>query len=207
MGGRQGWLKLSIAALFPVLVLGSAGCTYLQMGVTYFRHRVEDAADIGDMGITYTEKPSVGLYWNSLDMFPVGYSNLDGWFFGWGGGQVGMTRHYNKCYGFGAAREVIGWGEFDPEDESTLNVRQAGIMGVLIPPHQTTPAYTPACVHFFPHIGYVGFVWNLRYTEIMDFMLGWVGLDIAGDDGYKVARWSFPRRFEPAEEEEEEEEW
>jgi hypothetical protein len=51
-------------------------------------------------------------------------------------------------------------------------------------------------VHFFPHIAYVGLVWNARYMEMVDFALGWAGLDIAGDDGYEVGQWSFPRRMD-----------
>jgi len=84
-----------------------------------------------DCGITKT--PQIGLYWNSLEIFPVGYSHVDGWF--------------------------VGWGEFDEEDEDTLDVRYAGILGMVLPPYKGQ-AYTPACVHFVPHLGYVGLVWN-----------------------------------------------
>ncbi len=58
----------------------------------------------------------------------------------------------------------------------------------------TNPQYTPACVHFIPHIGYLGLVWNARWFEIADFVVGWGGLDPSGDDGYAVGKWSFPRR-------------
>jgi len=166
----------------------------LCQGCTYLRHRVDDALEMADFGVTYSKKPYLGLYWNSLEVFPVGYSKVDGYFVGWGGGQLGVTRHYNECYGFGYARETTAWGDFDLNDPSTYDSRDAGVIGILAPPWRSGPAYTPGCVHFFPHLGYVGLVWNARYAEMADFVLGWVLLDVAGDDGYKIGRWSFPRR-------------
>jgi len=199
---RSVWSRLALLAAVSALALGSAGCTALGPVGTYFQHRAEDLGEVVEFGFTYTPEPSIGLYWNSLDIFPFGYSHLDGWFIGVGGGQIGVTRHYNHCSGFGRSREIIGWGEFDPEDESTLYVDDSGILGMVIKPREGGPAYTPACVHFFPHIGYVGFVWNVRWTEMMDSMLGWFFIDISGDDGYKFGTWSFPRRrAEPAESE------
>jgi len=32
------------------------------------------------------------------------------------------------------------------------------------------------------HVGYVGLMGNLHYFQILDFLLGWFGLDVAGDD-------------------------
>jgi len=188
-----------IVTLVALLALSFAanGCAVGQ----YLRYRAEDFAEVADLGFTVTSKPCIGLYWNSLDIFPFGYSKIDGWFVGWGGGRFGITRHYNRCAGFGRTREVIGWGEFDPEDESTMHVQYSGILGWILPPHGGGPAYTPACVHFFPHLGYVGLVWNVRWAELADFMLGWTTIDFAGDDGYERGKWSWPRRTEPTEEE------
>ncbi len=36
------------------------------------------------------------------------------------------------------------------------------------------------------HVGYVGLVGNARYGEMADFLLGFAGIDIAGDDGRKL---------------------
>ena len=182
---RMAW-RLALVLASCVALLSSVGCTYLQ-------HRGEDFLEMVDVGFTVSEKPGIGLYWNSLDIFPVGYSNVDGHFVGWGGGQIGVTRHYNKCWGLGYGYEEIGWGDLAIGDEETVDIRGAGILGILGPPY-SGPDYTPACVHFFPHLGYVGLVWNARYTEILDFVLGWTTIDIAGDDGYKIGRWAFPRR-------------
>ncbi|KPK57419.1 MAG: hypothetical protein AMK73_10175 [Planctomycetes bacterium SM23_32] len=179
---RKAWRTLAVAALAVVLSC-SVGCTYLV-------HRSEDALDIVDIGFTFTTKPMIGLYWNSLDIFPVGYSHIDGYFFGWGGGQLGFTRHYDKCYGFGYAYQEIAWGdEFDVDDPETININYAGILGYVLPPYKHDPAYSPACVHFFPHIGFVGLVWNARYMEMVDFVLSWTLFDLAGDDGVEVGHW------------------
>jgi len=35
----------------------------------------------------------------------------------------------------------------------------------------------------------VGLVFNIRFTEILDFILGWTTYDLCGDDGGKVSKW------------------
>ncbi len=57
-------------------------------------------------------------------------------------------------------------------------------------------------MHFIPHIGYVGLVWNARYLQMVDALLGIAMIDICGDDGYPVGEWSFPYRRGQAEPEE-----
>ena len=52
------------------------------------------------------------------------------------------------------------------------------------------PAYCPACTHYI-HLICVGFVGNLRYAEILDFVLGFTTMDIACDDGRAMGRWAF----------------
>ena len=89
---------------------------------------------------------------------------------------------------------IHGWGRFDKGDPSTLHTRMGGYIGTFMYPGKTTPSYTPACVHYFPHLGYVGFCWGLRWTELADFMLGWTTIDIAGDDGFDMPKWSWPKR-------------
>jgi hypothetical protein len=108
---------------------------------------------------------------------------------GWGGGQIGVTKHYNKCWGLGYGREEIGWGDFDKDRPETLYVDYSGVLGIVLPPYRNEPAYTPACVHFFPHLGFVGLVWNARWYEMADFAVGFTGLDLAGDDGVKIGHW------------------
>jgi hypothetical protein len=177
-----------------VLLLALVAAVSMSQGCRYAQHRLEDALEIVDIGLTFSDEPQVGLYWNSLDLLVFGYSNVDGYFAGWGGGQIGITRHYNNCYGLIVGHEEIGWGEFDKDDPETLYVRYSGLAGLPSMATGGSPNYTPACVHFFPHIGYVGLVWNARWMEMVDFVLGWTTIDISGDDGYKVGEWSFPWR-------------
>jgi len=40
----------------------------------------------------------------------------------------------------------------------------------------------------------VGFVGNLRYLEMLDLMLGFAAIDIAGDDGTEYGSWPWQRR-------------
>jgi hypothetical protein len=37
-------------------------------------------------------------------------------------------------------------------------------------------------MHVF-HVGYVGIMGNIHYNEILDALLGWIGVDMSKDDG------------------------
>ena len=191
MDAKRWFGRLGLVLALAVILSASQGCAVGQ----YFQHRGEDALEMVDVGLTITKKPCIGLYWNSLDLLVAGYSNIDGYFVGWGGGQMGVTRHYNKCYGLIVSHEEVGWGTFDKTDKSTLHVRNGGLLGLASLAGRSTPDYTPACVHFIPHIAYVGLVWNARWTEILDFALGWTTLDIGGDDGHRFGVWPGQRRW------------
>jgi len=180
MGLRRMALLLALAVTFAA----AQGCTYL-------KHRGEDFAEIADLGFTFTNTPQIGLYANGVSIVAGGYSKIDGWFAGWGGGKFGVQPHYNECWGVGlVGHETMGWGDFDKNDPSTMYQQYQGLFGALGMPQETNPSYVPACVHFFPHLGYAGLVWNLRYYEMIDFIVGWTTLDIAMDDGYRFGRWA-----------------
>jgi hypothetical protein len=186
------WLsKLAVVLMLGALSFASQGCAV----VKYFQYRGEDFLEMIDLGVSITPKPSIGLYWNSLDLLTAGYCNIDGYFLGWGGNQIGWTRLYAHCYGLVVSKETVGWGDFDKDDPDTLYVRYGGLLGLASLMGRSTPDYTPACVHFIPHILFVGIVWNARWTEIADFILGWTTLDLAGDDGYKFGKWPGTTRW------------
>lgn len=198
MSRVSGMRRIAVLTVLVAVFFASQGCSTMgtpgRTIATYFRHRGDDALEMIDLGFTITNTPQFGFYWNSLDALVFGASEIDGWFVGLGGNQIGVTRHYNKCSGAMVSQEIIGWGDdFDKDDPNTLYMRYGGLLGFASMGGRghwrSSPDYTPACVHFFPHIGYVGFVWNARWTQIVDFLLGWALIDIAGDDGYQFGKW------------------
>jgi len=186
--------RVAMVAAVAVVMFTSQGCAVAK----YFQYRGEDCLEMVDFGFTVTSKPCIGLYWNSLDLLVAGYSNVDGHFIGWGGGQIGVTRHYNHCYGLIVSHEEVGWGKFDKNDPNTLYERYGGLAGLAslmgTGYNRPSPDYTPACVHFIPHLGYVGIMWNARWTQILDFIVGFTTIDIAGDDGYRFGKWPLQQR-------------
>ncbi len=188
------------AAVLCGLLVGATGCSAVGSVGRYFQYRFEDLCEVADVGLTITTTPQWGFYWNSLEVLVAGYSDVDGYFLGFGGGGIGIRRHSNKCYGLFVGVEEVGWSSNlspDPIPEENIHKRMSGAFGILAGltgggEYGAGPNYTPACVHFFPHIGFVGLVGNLRYTEFIDFALGWFGLDISGDDGRQVGRWNIP---------------
>ncbi|MBI4881322.1 MAG: hypothetical protein HY812_16930 [Planctomycetes bacterium] len=134
--------------LFASLAFGATGCQTVQAVGNYFVYRYNDFGEMVDMGLTITTTPQIGLYWNSLEVLVAGYSNVDGYFVGLGGGQIGVTRHYNNCYGLGMSVEKVGWGSgLDSENrEDYISERKGGILGMLVDlavfPYEGAPDYT-----------------------------------------------------------------
>ena len=203
-------LRLLTLTATLALLFAATGCASVGH---YFEHRYRDFTRMIDLGITVSKKPQIGLYWNSLEIITAGYSNVDGYFIGWGGGQIGVTRMYNHCWALAYGEETIGWGPLLDTDrrEEAIVRRRSGVLGIAsnvvgVDPtgngYGNGPDYTPSCVHFFPHLGYIGIAWNARYAEIAQFAVGWFGLDITGHDGdrHPVGQWSFPWRKEDSSE-------
>ena len=190
-----------VAAALAVAALACAACGCAQLGA-YAKYRGEDALEMADIGVTVSKKPQFAAYANGVSVLTGGYAKLDGTFVGLGGGQFGATRHYTHDVGAVAwGYEEFGWGTFDAEVPGTLDRQHVGALGILTQPGNRRPSYAPACVHYL-HLGVVGFVGNLRYLEMLDFMLGFAAIDIAGDDGTKYSAWPWQRkrlltRFEP----------
>ena len=44
------------------------------------------------------------------------------------------------------------------------------------------------------HVGYVGFVGNLNYMQVLDFVVGFAGIDLGGDDGRLLGLWPWEPR-------------
>ena len=175
-------LRLPAALLSGLVLLGASGCSQM-----YLQHRAEDFLDMMDIGLTWSSKPGFAAYYDLTPFVPIGFSYVDGYFIGVGGGQVGHMRYYEKSFGvilYG--EEEVGFGPgFDKNEPETVNFQRVGAIGVgqgLAEGRLPGPDYFPTCLHYI-HLGYLGAVGNLRYLQILDFLLGWTTLDICFDDG------------------------
>jgi hypothetical protein len=162
---------------------------------TDWQRRGQDALNMVDVGITVSETPYLSLYACGGGLITVGAGHFDGYLMGIGGGQVGTIRHYEKTLGLLLwAYEELGWGDhFDVNKQETLYTQHVAILGWLTELPRRPP-YSPACVHCF-HFGYVGLILNVRYFEILDFMAGWFGADLAGDNENPYGKWPWQDDF------------
>jgi hypothetical protein len=193
-----------------ILAVGALqGCTYGKESMTdYLKGRYKDAAEILEVGITLSWKPGFALYADGVSVLPGGWGYVDGYFVGLGGGQIGITRFYQRSVGLLVwGQEKVGWGDFNVDDETTLNTQGVGVLGILVGPHGIPsqvgimgpapgPDYFPACVHYI-HLGFVGAVANLRYLQALDFLAGFFSIDMFDDNHHQLGRWPWQRRAEP----------
>jgi hypothetical protein len=175
--------RLCGALVLAVLALDATGCTYL-------KHRGEDLLETFDIGITLSRSPQLSLYANGASFICFGYSKFNGTLLGMGGGFFGIVHHENKCWGNGFyGEEKLVWGK-NRRPWKRYKQKQ-GLQGVLsCLPRLQPPAYFPACVHNF-HLGWIGIVGNIRYAEMLDFILGFTTFDLAHDDGREKGNWFF----------------
>lgn len=162
------------AALGMLLLAGASGCTYLN-------NRLSDARQMMDLGFTFSTKPQFGLYANCPMVTPVGYSKVDGYFVGVGGGKLGAGEHHqNNAGALLWGREENSWKGLDKDDKPTVESHKAGVLGIAESAKEGRRAYKPACVHYL-HLGFVGIMWNLNYHKMADFFCGWFGYIPFGD--------------------------
>jgi len=165
------------------------GCSYLQQ-------RADDAADMVDIGITWSNEPAFALYTNTPILVPIGWSRVDGYFAGLGGGQWGMTSLYESCSGILLwGTEQVAWHDYDVNKPETLNLQGVGPIAPMVGPFGSA-AYVPAWSNYI-HLGFGGLAFNARYMDMIDFILGWFGADIASDDGKTTAQWPWEDRPHP----------
>jgi hypothetical protein len=175
MAVRSGVLRLGGAVAAVVGLCAMQGCMYLQ-------NRGEDALEMVDLGVTVSKRAQFALYSDCVSLTPLGYGRVDSSFVGLGGGHVGLMDNREGCTGlllWGCER--LNWRESGSEEPSVKHAQGAGVLGVAMEPTGSA-AYKPSCIKHL-HLGWVGLMFNLRMAEIADFVLGWFGPDIAGDDG------------------------
>lgn len=163
-------------------------------GCAYFKHRGNDALDFLDIGVTVTDKlePDLDIYFDFFSFVPVGFSRVDGKFYGLSRRRFGQLAYTNHSWGVVVwGRETRGIGEFDPNDpydarpdQKDLTERPRFDIGLVgLPAGDERPPWR----HYFEcnrglHLGWVGVDLTCRISELFDFVLGWTTLDIMGDD-------------------------
>ena len=165
--------RMGRGVLIAVLLLVAASGT----GCRYAVYRAEDLVETFDIGLMFSKRPGLALYGCGVSVICLGVSKFDGVVVGMGGGQIGIIQHSNECWGMGVVgQERMNWGRGRRYEQPQ---GWAAIMGQKRLP---SLAYFPACNHYL-HLLHIGLVANARYGEMIDFILGFAGLDPAGDDG------------------------
>jgi len=172
------------------LLLGFAALLGIAPGCGYFTDRGNDAAEMFDIGLTFSATPQFAAYTNCPIIFPVGYGDVDGTFVGVGDGKAGVMKHKESSVGLLLwGREEVSWQRFNESGGAEALGNQAtGLLGLATSP-ENTQVKKPACKHYF-HLGWVGLVGNIRWLEIPDFFLGWFLLDPSHDD-HELGGWWF----------------
>jgi len=165
-----------------VLFSGIAALIGITPGCAYFKDRGNDAAEMFDIGLTFSSKPQFAAYTNCPIIFPVGYGEVDGTFVGVGDGRAGVMKHKESSVGLLLwGREEASWERFNEAGGAeALGTQSTGLLG-LATSAENKQVKKPACKHYL-HLGWVGLVGNIRWLEIPDFFLGWFLIDLSGDD-------------------------
>ena len=146
--------RVLIPGLVLAVVLAALpGCTRWEGGAPGFvKNRVRDALCIGDLGVTVTTTPQFCFYGAFFSAVAFGYGDVDGTFYGVGGGDIGAMRIWYNHYALGAwGREQVGWGDgllwnfggFDRNDPRTLDCQGVGVLGFITPPFDARPNGRP----------------------------------------------------------------
>jgi len=118
-------------------LLASGGCGAIRAVAVYVYDRVNDTADMVDIGISVSGKRCFSVYACGVGLFTAGAGYFDGYFVGLGGGSLGIRRHYHKAIGLVAySYEESAWGDFDLNNRDTINRRHVGLIGWLFFPNK-----------------------------------------------------------------------
>lgn len=167
-----------------------AGLLICTQGCAYLRDRGNDAKDMIDVGFTFSKEAHFALFYDFIPVIPIGYGDVEGNFFGLGGGEFSKwAPHYEQSYGailwgqekvnFGTSQEELD-AMSESERNEALNFQRSGLIGMVQGPFPG-PDYLISCPHYI-HLGWIGVVGSPRYLQMLDFVVGWTTLDICGDD-------------------------
>jgi len=172
--GTVRWKRKAACLLVIVAGLSATGCTYLQ-------NRGNDAADLINVGVTVSKKPQFAFYIGFLNVLSLGYSHVDGTFYGLAERHAGSSQMRHNAEGVLLwGREQLGYRDFDPADPNSPKPYKVGVIGLIQGPGPTD-GHVVNCPKLC-HLGWLGLTLNCKFGEGADFLLGWTTLDIMGDD-------------------------
>ncbi|MBI4882271.1 MAG: hypothetical protein HY812_21815 [Planctomycetes bacterium] len=122
---KVGWIRsASRATLLALLLVAPQGCAYLQ-------DRGDDAAEMIDIGVTWTKDPCFSFNLCLLGLASIGGGYMDGGFAGLGGGRGGIQRHYHNDVGLLVwSYDEWAWGDdYNIDDPQTLSAMYIGPAG------------------------------------------------------------------------------
>jgi len=175
MPTRSTALGFCAAWLLGILLLGPPGCSNPH-------HRVQDALDMADLGLTFSKKPKLAAFKGCAGAVSLGFGDVEGYFIGLGDGKLGVTPFSHEGLGLALwGKHKTRFGEVSKDDAGILDFQKTGILGLADGPI-VGPDQEPACIQQV-HVGWAGVVANAKWLQVADFLLGCTGIDICFDDG------------------------
>ncbi len=164
------------AAVMALLVglLSSSGCAYMS-------NRGRDAMDVIDAGVTTSKEPQFALYAGFLNIASLGYSGVDGNFYGIPMRQAGSFQTRQNAGGLLVwGYEELGYAEMDQKNPQYPPHWKVGPVGLVQGPRP--PAEQVLNCPKLLHLGWIGLTVNCNTAELGDFLVGWTTIDYMDDD-------------------------
>lgn len=181
MGGMT---KFWVMGILLIALSVGTGCAQ------YWKNRLQDGADMIDVGLTFSKKPGFAVWYDFVPVVPVGVSYVDGWVVGLGGGKPALwKKHYQRHFGivaWGQEEVAFGYNRADlqkmteKQRKEVSHFQRTGLGGLIQGPWPDAD-YMISCPHYV-HLGWIGVIASPRYWQMLDFLLGFTTLDIGFDD-------------------------
>ncbi len=175
---RHGIRSWVMAGLLVGVLAPTAGCAS-----KYWRDRYNDFKDQWELGVTSSDNGQFGIYGGLLHFITLGGTSLDCDLHGLANSQWGSHKYYDKSWAtlfVGEDSHVVTSGGVPLPPSEEIMKYDTGFLG--LPFGQPGDAQTALTSPFMIHLGYGGIVWNTKFVEVLDFVLGWTTLDIMKDD-------------------------
>jgi len=169
--------RLCAAWVLAIVLPGLSGCSHPE-------HRVQDALDMADLGLTFSKKPKFAAFKGCAGALSLGFGDVEGYFVGLGHGKLGVTSFSHEGLGLALwGKHRTRFGAASNDVAGVLDFQKTGVLGLADGPI-VGPDQEPACIQQL-HVGWAGVVANANWLQVADFLLGCTGIDICFDDGKK----------------------